>query len=71
MEERWLLSQALQVWCQVPWTACLAACLLQELHDLQSVAVPEHLQTNRSAQALRALKYPVGGWVGQGLGKLH
>ncbi|GAB4823536.1 hypothetical protein N2152v2_010582 [Parachlorella kessleri] len=32
---------------------------MQELHDLQSVAVAEHLQTNRSARALRAVKFSV------------
>ena len=31
----------------------------QEIQDLQSVAVPEHIQTNRTAQAARAARYPV------------
>ena len=32
---------------------------LQEIQDLQSVAVPEHIGTNRTAQAARAARYPV------------
>lgn len=31
----------------------------QEIQDLQSVAVPEHISSNRVAQAARAARYPV------------
>lgn len=31
----------------------------QEVQDLQSVAVPEHIQTNRTAQAAKAARFPV------------
>ncbi len=34
------------------------ACM-QEIQDLQSVAVPEHIATNRTASAARAARYPV------------
>ena len=34
-------------------------CVLQEIQDLQSVAVPEHIGSNRTAQAARAARYPV------------
>lgn len=33
--------------------------ILQEIQDLQSVAVPEHIGTNRTASAARAARYPV------------
>lgn len=31
----------------------------QEIQDLNSVAVPQHIQTNRTAQAARSARYPV------------
>ncbi|KAK9828987.1 hypothetical protein WJX72_003246 [[Myrmecia] bisecta] len=31
----------------------------QELQDLQTVSAPEHLQTNRTAQTARSMRYPV------------
>ena len=34
-------------------------CVSQEIQDLQSVAVPEHIGSNRTAQAARAARYPV------------
>ena len=33
--------------------------VIQEIQDLQSVAVPEHIGTNRIAQAAKASRYPI------------
>lgn len=42
-----------------PRFGLLMAVCMQEIQDLQSVAVPEHIGTNRTAQAARAARYPI------------